>query len=70
MTNATQVIPRFPSTTHGHPALRAGVILALCASLLVGFLASSSRRGAPSARTASDVTSVACDHAAASRDAC
>lgn len=67
MTTVSPPVPNFPSTKHGHPALRATVILGLCVSLLAGFLATSSRSSAPAAGAS---TSVACDGAAAARHAC
>ena len=69
MMNASQTVPNFPSTIHGHPALRALVILGLCAALLAGFLTTSSGVPAP-ARHGADSTPVACDSAAAARHAC
>lgn len=68
MTTVSPPGPNFPSTKHGHPALRATVILGLCVSLLAGFLATSSRSSAPEGAGAA--TPVACDGAAAARHAC
>ncbi len=70
MMNASQTVPHFPSTIHGHPALRAMVILGLCAALLFGFVVSSSRLPGPAARDGAQANSVACDVAAAARHAC
>ncbi len=57
--------PSFPTTT-GHPALRATVILGLCAALIAGFVASSSR--APSAPVTPDT--MACRAGANGQNAC
>ncbi len=69
MTTAAQTVPQFPTTPRGHPALRATVILGLCAALIGGFVAVSSRLPAPGTSTGSE-TSIACDGAAAARHAC
>ena len=62
MTTGRRNAPTFYSP-RGHPALRAAVIIGLCASLLAGFLATSSQLGVPSS-TRTDAASVACDAAA------
>lgn len=69
MTTAPQSFPKFPTTPRGHPALRAAVILGLCASLVAGFVAASSRAPTPGTGAAA-ARSIACDASAAARHAC
>ncbi len=65
MTSTTET-PRF-ATDRGHPALRAGIILALCASLLAGFVVTASQPA--TSPGGDDARAVACS-ASGTQDAC
>ena len=69
MTTANATTPTF-RTSYGHPAVRATIIIGLCASLFAGFLATASHVPAPTSNAAQQASPIACDHARAERHAC